>query len=511
MESSLQHSSGSAPPSPKSGGSAPPSLDDGAAAIAPPIREPTEVMSKVPLVSMPPLASSTPPEPPTTQPTPHVSSPVTSSATAIAAATDLPGFAAPAQLIVPPASKIVASLSAPSASKAPTMPPPIDGPATAAAAVPTKAPTITAATSKAYPAVMTADASPAAADTTTPSDAITSTTAYGHVASTDPEKGQPSTASSTVNTQAMEAASTTQDVEMSDAKIMVVEESKVKELTAIADYDIPSVEQHEEPPTKVVGMVQLEESASTSTKLPSAKGAPDAAMMIEPSFEVIPPGGVRFTGNNENGSAKMNDSVSDTEHMFKTHAAKTNTALLDIGGGDGAHKPPPPAAIASAVSATSSSVKNMLSNSNNIDSAASIRPALPAPAANSASAPIVPLQGNISASPANNNSTASSNNNNNVLHPTGRELKVEDALLYLDQVKLEFGDRPRIYNEFLEIMKNFKAQEVDTIGVINRVRTLFHGYNNLILGFNTFLPEGYKIEMRDLEPVFVGPGLTGTK
>ena len=96
-------------------------------------------------------------------------------------------------------------------------------------------------------------------------------------------------------------------------------------------------------------------------------------------------------------------------------------------------------------------------------------------------------------------------------NPGGRELKVEDALLYLDQVKLEFGDRPRIYNQFLEIMKNFKAQEVDTIGVINSVRKLFHGYNNLILGFNTFLPEGYKIEMRDLEPVFLGPGLPGTK
>jgi len=96
-------------------------------------------------------------------------------------------------------------------------------------------------------------------------------------------------------------------------------------------------------------------------------------------------------------------------------------------------------------------------------------------------------------------------------NPADRELKVEDALLYLDQVKLEFGDRPRIYNQFLEIMKNFKAQEVDTIGVINSVRKLFHGYNNLILGFNTFLPEGYKIEMRDLEPVFLGPGLPGTK
>ena len=79
-----------------------------------------------------------------------------------------------------------------------------------------------------------------------------------------------------------------------------------------------------------------------------------------------------------------------------------------------------------------------------------------------------------------------------------RELKVEDALNYLDSVKLEFGDRPRIYNEFLEIMKNFKAHEIDTPGVIMRVSDLFRGYNNLILGFNTFLPDGFKISIKDL-------------
>lgn len=39
-----------------------------------------------------------------------------------------------------------------------------------------------------------------------------------------------------------------------------------------------------------------------------------------------------------------------------------------------------------------------------------------------------------------------------------RELKVEDALQYLDQVKYAFADQPHIYNEFLDIMKNFKAQ-----------------------------------------------------
>lgn len=79
-----------------------------------------------------------------------------------------------------------------------------------------------------------------------------------------------------------------------------------------------------------------------------------------------------------------------------------------------------------------------------------------------------------------------------------RELRVEDALLYLDEVKREFVHRPAIYNEFLAIMKNFKMQEVDTPGVIKRVSQLFRGYNNLILGFNTFLPDGYKISMEDL-------------
>ena len=96
-------------------------------------------------------------------------------------------------------------------------------------------------------------------------------------------------------------------------------------------------------------------------------------------------------------------------------------------------------------------------------------------------------------------------NNNTSQHvppqpPRGgmRELRVEDALLYLDDVKREFGGRPRVYNEFLAIMKNFKSQEVDTPGVIARVSTLFRGNNHLILGFNKFLPDGYKISMADL-------------
>lgn len=77
-----------------------------------------------------------------------------------------------------------------------------------------------------------------------------------------------------------------------------------------------------------------------------------------------------------------------------------------------------------------------------------------------------------------------------------QRLKVEDALSYLDQVKYKFSDQPQVYNDFLDIMKEFKSQSIDTPGVITRVSHLFKGHPELIVGFNTFLPPGYKIEVQ---------------
>ncbi len=44
---------------------------------------------------------------------------------------------------------------------------------------------------------------------------------------------------------------------------------------------------------------------------------------------------------------------------------------------------------------------------------------------------------------------------------------------------------------------------IDTPGVINRVSNLFRGHPDLIVGFNTFLPPGYKIEVQANEIVSV--------
>ena len=76
----------------------------------------------------------------------------------------------------------------------------------------------------------------------------------------------------------------------------------------------------------------------------------------------------------------------------------------------------------------------------------------------------------------------------------GQQPILNDALSYLDQVKVQFVDSPDVYNRFLDIMKDFKSGAIDTPGVIERVSSLFAGNPNLIQGFNTFLPPGYRIE-----------------
>lgn len=92
-----------------------------------------------------------------------------------------------------------------------------------------------------------------------------------------------------------------------------------------------------------------------------------------------------------------------------------------------------------------------------------------------------------------------------------RQLKVEDALLYLEKVKLVFGEQPDVYNLFLDIMKAFKAQTIDTTEVIVRVSQLFQGHEALILGFNRFLPPGYKILIGEDEKGGVSTGFEGPK
>ncbi|KAG5521040.1 hypothetical protein RHGRI_033555 [Rhododendron griersonianum] len=63
------------------------------------------------------------------------------------------------------------------------------------------------------------------------------------------------------------------------------------------------------------------------------------------------------------------------------------------------------------------------------------------------------------------------------------------------QLRTYFKTISRKYDDFLDVMKDFKAQRIDTTGVIERVKELFRGHQVLLLGLNPFLPKGYEITL----------------
>ena len=89
---------------------------------------------------------------------------------------------------------------------------------------------------------------------------------------------------------------------------------------------------------------------------------------------------------------------------------------------------------------------------------------------------------------------------NNNQHAVGDDAaRKQDALSYLRHLKDRLKDRKATYDEFLEIMKEFKSQRIDTEGVIKRVKKIFKGHRDLILGFNQFLPRGHEIRVEDID------------
>ncbi|KAL8551020.1 hypothetical protein ACS0TY_000193 [Phlomoides rotata] len=73
------------------------------------------------------------------------------------------------------------------------------------------------------------------------------------------------------------------------------------------------------------------------------------------------------------------------------------------------------------------------------------------------------------------------------------------ALSFIREVKGTLQYQGEKYDRFLDVMKDFKGQRIDTNGVIGTLKLLFKGHPNLIPGFNKFLPEGYEITLDDEE------------
>ncbi|KAA3455982.1 paired amphipathic helix protein Sin3-like 2 [Gossypium australe] len=69
----------------------------------------------------------------------------------------------------------------------------------------------------------------------------------------------------------------------------------------------------------------------------------------------------------------------------------------------------------------------------------------------------------------------------------------KSAETYLKEVREMFEDKK--YDMFLQVMKDFSTQRADIVCVMGRVKELLKGNNNLIQGFNLFLPKGYEISV----------------
>jgi paired amphipathic helix protein Sin3a len=70
-----------------------------------------------------------------------------------------------------------------------------------------------------------------------------------------------------------------------------------------------------------------------------------------------------------------------------------------------------------------------------------------------------------------------------------------ESLPFLLEVREVFQDKREKYQQFLQLMLDFKDGRVDTEAVKEGVMELFKEHNHLISRFNIFLPPGHKIPL----------------
>ncbi|KAG8917803.1 hypothetical protein FRC01_002202 [Tulasnella sp. 417] len=70
---------------------------------------------------------------------------------------------------------------------------------------------------------------------------------------------------------------------------------------------------------------------------------------------------------------------------------------------------------------------------------------------------------------------------------------VIDAVLYFEMVRTEFEEQPAVYDQFMELINDYKKQTLGTAAFAERVSGLFRGHRALIVGLKIFLPPGYSV------------------
>lgn len=76
-----------------------------------------------------------------------------------------------------------------------------------------------------------------------------------------------------------------------------------------------------------------------------------------------------------------------------------------------------------------------------------------------------------------------------------QQVNREDALVFINQVKVVFQDKMEKLYEFIQVLNDYNAQRIDSRGMLARVKKLFKGHSELVFRFNKFMPEEYQITL----------------
>ncbi|KAF4568489.1 Transcriptional regulatory protein sin3 [Pleurotus pulmonarius] len=79
-------------------------------------------------------------------------------------------------------------------------------------------------------------------------------------------------------------------------------------------------------------------------------------------------------------------------------------------------------------------------------------------------------------------------------------IDVSGALAYLDSIRDQYRDRAAVYNEFLDIMREFKQGRADRLDVVRRISRLLLESPQHIEGFSAFLPPSVELQISRSDP-----------
>ncbi|KAL5784331.1 hypothetical protein ACOSQ2_006723 [Xanthoceras sorbifolium] len=83
--------------------------------------------------------------------------------------------------------------------------------------------------------------------------------------------------------------------------------------------------------------------------------------------------------------------------------------------------------------------------------------------------------------------------------PSSSEELSQRSYAYIKAVQIRFKDQPDLYNKFSGLLRDFRDQRIHAAALGLQIKKLFEGHEDLLLGFNGFMPEGYMISLDDDE------------